>query len=307
MSGHPEAAKIAVESAWKGGEVGIKSPTKGHFPKIPKENWAYKYVETVFFYGGINFSIVTKGASDVMKRGEYAVMVAALSPCFCESVKCDEDCACDQDLYSCEPAYVSTDGEPDWQTGGGGEDDNADDGQTFTACIPNCPINDKKCGPDGCGGSCGSCTAPFYCYMGNCMCETTCVGKQCGSNGCGGTCGQCANGNQCDANGTCKATPPPPTWTCDPAKGYTVYVYSPNGKWETKVSPAGTYYQGAILADGTQLSLQFDCSELPASVLVTGGSQATQIWVADNTLPEFGVWTPYSGPLVINPSYKADI
>ena len=160
-----EAAKIAVESAWKGGEVGIKSPTKGHFPKIPKENWAYKYVETVFFYGGINFSIVTKGSNDVMKRGEYAVMVAALSPCFCESVKCDEDCACDQDLYSCEPAYVSTDGEPDWQTGGGGEDDNADDGQTFTACIPNCPINDKKCGPDGCGGSCGSCTAPFYCYM----------------------------------------------------------------------------------------------------------------------------------------------
>ena len=127
------------------------------------------------------------------------------------------------------------------------------------------------------------------------------------TNGCGGTCGQYASGNQCDANGTCKATPPPPTWTCDPAKGYTVYIYSPNGKWETKVSPAGAYYQGAILADGTQLSLQFDCSELPASVLVTGGSQATQIWVADNTLPEFGVWTPYSGPLVINPSYKADI
>ena len=173
-------------------------------------------------------------------------------------------------------------------------------------CQPNC--SGKQCGPDGCGGTCGQCANGNQCNAnGTCICQPNCSGKQCGPNGCGGTCGQCANGNQCDANGTCKATPLPPTWTCDPAKGYMLYVYSPNGKWEAKVSPSGAYYQGAIPAVGTQLSLEFDCSDLPASVLVTGGSQETQIWVQDNTLPAFGVWTPYSGPLVINPSYKADI
>lgn len=335
-----EAAKIAVESANKGGEIGIKFPSKGHFPKIPIEHWAYKYVETVFFYGGINFSVVTKGANDVITRGQYAVMVAALSQCFCESVKCDEDCACDQELYSCEPAYVSTDGDPDWQIGGSGEDDDGDDGQTLSGCIPNC--NNKQCGSDGCGGSCGQCTSPFYCYMSNCICQTTttCIGKQCGSDGCGvscgqcganktcqngtcvcqpncnnkqcgsdgcgGSCGQCAGGKQCDANGICKA-PPPPAWTCDPAKGYTVYVYSPNGKWEAKISPGGAYYQGPIPGAGTQLSFKFYCNELPATLLVTGGPQTTQIWTQDNTLPSFSVWSPYSGPLVINPSYPADI
>ncbi len=374
-----EAAKIAVESAKKAGKITTKFPSKGHFPNIPINHWAYKYVETVFFYGGINFSIVTKGANDAMKRGEYAVMVAALSPCFCESVKCDEDCACDQDLYSCEVAYVETDEEPDWLTGGDGDTDDEVDGQTMTACVPkmcfasslscgsypdgcggildcgSCPFgtcvngkcpcqpncykkqcgsdgcsgvcgqcqsgtqcegsvclcqpncSNKQCGPNGCGGVCGQCSSGNQCdASGKCVCQPNCSGKQCGSNGCGGFCGQCSSGNQCDANGICKSPPPPP-WTCDPAKGYTVYIYSPNGKWEAKVSPGGAYYSGPLPAAGTHLYLQFDCNELPASVLVTGGSSATQIWTQDNTLPVFEVWVPYFGPLVINPSYKADV
>ncbi|OGI12261.1 hypothetical protein A3K64_02960 [Candidatus Micrarchaeota archaeon RBG_16_36_9] len=75
------------------------------------------------------------------------------------------------------------------------------------ACIPSCV--GKNCGSDGCGGSCGTCTAPQTCNNGVCSCIlTTCqqLGYNCGSwnDNCGGTllCGSCNSSYTCQS-GVC--------------------------------------------------------------------------------------------------------
>jgi hypothetical protein len=76
------------------------------------------------------------------------------------------------------------------------------------ACTPSC--SGKQCGDDGCGGSCGSCTAPgSSCNAsGQCVCTPNCNGKQCGDDGCGGSCGSCTMpGTSCNASGQCVCTP----------------------------------------------------------------------------------------------------
>ncbi len=61
------------------------------------------------------------------------------------------------------------------------------------ACTPSC--NGKQCGSDGCGGSCGTCSAGTTCNAsGTCdanACVPNCNGKTCGDDGCGGSCGTC--------------------------------------------------------------------------------------------------------------------
>lgn len=66
-------------------------------------------------------------------------------------------------------------------------------------CEKKC--TDKNCGPDGCGGNCGPCELPGVCLDGNC-CMPDCEGKNCGPNGCGGNCGSCETGMFC-MNGKC--------------------------------------------------------------------------------------------------------
>jgi hypothetical protein len=70
-------------------------------------------------------------------------------------------------------------------------------------CDPIC--NNRECGPDGCGGTCGTCAGGETCDgNGQCQgCTPACTGKECGDNGCGGTCGSCAAGESCDAGGQC--------------------------------------------------------------------------------------------------------
>ncbi len=74
------------------------------------------------------------------------------------------------------------------------------------ACSPAC--TNKTCGPDGCGGSCGTCSQGAHCDgNGICVpdgCQADCNNKFCGSDGCGGSCGTCPEGYVCDANGICK-------------------------------------------------------------------------------------------------------
>ena len=78
-------------------------------------------------------------------------------------------------------------------------------------CTPDC--TGKECGDDGCGGSCGTCTAPQTCGGGGtvnvcgCTPRTTCpAGDNCGSvpDGCGGTldCGACTAPETCGGGGT---------------------------------------------------------------------------------------------------------
>jgi hypothetical protein len=73
-------------------------------------------------------------------------------------------------------------------------------GNCQTECTPKCA--DKACGPNGCGGQCGTCpgSAP-NCVAGQCAagCKPQCVGKSCGPDGCGGQCGTCASGKSCSA------------------------------------------------------------------------------------------------------------
>ena len=74
-------------------------------------------------------------------------------------------------------------------------------------CTPKC--DGKQCGDDGCGGSCGKCTAGFECTDSTCTkCTPSCEGKQCGDDGCGGSCGTCAGGLTCDPAGQCAACVP---------------------------------------------------------------------------------------------------
>ncbi len=79
-----------------------------------------------------------------------------------------------------------------------------------TGCQPKCA--GKQCGDDGCGGSCGTCTAGTACGAGDqCIaCIPSCAGKLCGDNGCGGTCGQCEANQSCSPQGKCT------TATCVP-------------------------------------------------------------------------------------------
>ena len=92
--------------------------------------------------------------------------------------------------------------------GGGGDDGTADvpsgapdaaastdaSAETSAPCLPTC--DERECGDDGCGGSCGSCfdanglRAPELCVAGAC-CLPDCAGKECGDDGCGGSCGSC--------------------------------------------------------------------------------------------------------------------
>lgn len=68
-------------------------------------------------------------------------------------------------------------------------------------CEPVC--DGKACGPDGCGGSCGSCNPGTLCVSDACEpCEPICDGVQCGSDGCGGSCGDCSGSDAC-VGGTC--------------------------------------------------------------------------------------------------------
>lgn len=77
---------------------------------------------------------------------------------------------------------------------------------TGCSCTPSC--GGAVCGNDGCGGSCGSCTAPDVCQGGQCVCTTTCGAAVCGPDGCGDSCGSCAanelcQGGQCACQADC--------------------------------------------------------------------------------------------------------
>ena len=71
------------------------------------------------------------------------------------------------------------------------------------ACHAAC--DDRTCGPDGCGGTCGECEEGTSCSLsGTCVpdCTPSCPLSGCGGpDGCGGTCG-CPTGQVCDT-GTC--------------------------------------------------------------------------------------------------------
>jgi len=64
-------------------------------------------------------------------------------------------------------------------------------------CNSNC--EDRQCGDDGCGGSCGDCPASQVCSPDGSCCEPCCQDKVCGDDGCGGSCGECTGEDVCHA------------------------------------------------------------------------------------------------------------
>ena len=72
-------------------------------------------------------------------------------------------------------------------------------------CVPEC--GGKECGQDGCGGTCGQCpSAQYECLDGLCTCSPSCGLKECGGDGCDGSCGECFGGLDC-VNGQCVCEP----------------------------------------------------------------------------------------------------
>jgi hypothetical protein len=86
---------------------------------------------------------------------------------------------------------------------GGREASPTDGGQSEhdAACVPSC--DRRTCGPDGCGGSCGTCASGTCGSNGHCACTPKCSGRACGPDGCGGSCGTCPAGSTCDGLGHC--------------------------------------------------------------------------------------------------------
>ena len=82
------------------------------------------------------------------------------------------------------------------------------DGGCLPECCPECW--GKECGPDGCGGSCGTCELGDICLAGQCNeCKPSCLGMECGDDGCHGLCGECPAGFYCSEwrceEGECEA------------------------------------------------------------------------------------------------------
>lgn len=78
---------------------------------------------------------------------------------------------------------------------------------TDTDCVPVC--EEKECGDDGCGGSCGSCGPGIPCVEGVCQCTPACENIECGPDSCGEFCGNgdaetqgCTGEDKCE-NGMC--------------------------------------------------------------------------------------------------------
>jgi len=137
-----EAAKFVVEAASRAGVIDIQNPSQGHFPNIPRSHWAYKYVETIYHYGGLDSSALNFSADREIDRGDYFIMVASLSPCYCRNVNCESGCQCDQSVFACVDPNDMTPG-----AGGGGDDDPEDPEEFYPDISIDCYVDteDTEC------------------------------------------------------------------------------------------------------------------------------------------------------------------
>ncbi len=111
-----EAAKFLVEAADDANVITIKSGGD-ELPKIDPSHWGHKYVQTIYEYGGISSTAEKYSADQKIPRGEYIIMAASLSPCFCGNVQCEDGCQCNQETFACSDP---NDNSPGVGGGGGG-------------------------------------------------------------------------------------------------------------------------------------------------------------------------------------------
>ena len=146
-----------------------------------------------------------------MRTRLYALglLTLALSACIVPELKPDSRLDKESTVQrpgACEPDCAEAECGPDGCGGSCGTCDTSErcsDG--LCDCKPNC--FSRACGSDGCGGTCGTCAANQSCNAGKCAgaCTPSCSGRICGSDGCGGSCGTCMNNLQCSAAGDCLA------------------------------------------------------------------------------------------------------
>ena len=82
---------------------------------------------------------------------------------------------------------------------GGGADEPQD------ICIEACSAH--ECGiADDC--HCGNCWTGFACEDNQCVCQPYCGSRKCGGDGCGGSCGTCPDDETCTSRGKCHVETP---------------------------------------------------------------------------------------------------
>jgi len=127
----------------------------------------------------------------------------------CE-VTCSSNTDCDEP-NPCTDDTCSNQGETNSSCSHSNNTDSTSCSQLFGTCTAT--DGTKTCS-EGSYGACTGATDPR---------PTTCSGKDCGSDGCGGTCGTCTAPKTCNASGTCETACTPVDgawssygpWTCD--------------------------------------------------------------------------------------------
>lgn len=80
-----------------------------------------------------------------------------------------------------------------------------DAGTCRSSCVSDCDKLGYECGFDSCGYSCGECREERRCVSGHCIeCAPDCRGRECGPDGCSGSCGECNEGQKCNKDGHCE-------------------------------------------------------------------------------------------------------
>ena len=95
-------------------------------------------------------------------------------------------------------------------------------------CTADC--HGRKCGPDGCEGSCGACGQQELCEEGRCVCQPGCADKECGDDGCEGSCGACGQQELCE-KGQCVCQPGCASFRCDIDDGCGSTCTCSDDKW----------------------------------------------------------------------------
>jgi hypothetical protein len=140
-----------------------------------------------------------------------------------------------------------------------------------TCCGFSCA--DTSTDPSNCGGCGETCRPGETCAAGECVCAPQCEGKVCGPNRCGGSCGSCPGKLVCNRAGTaCICRTPsqcPPPSVCQQAT-------CANGECGVRDAPNGTRCQTAqgsgICCGGTcEVAACTDNSQCPATAPVCSG------------------------------------
>lgn len=274
-----EAAKMLVMAAKKADVIQIQRGS-GNFSNVDRSHWAYSYLETLYFYGGLPESMLSRRAESEISRGEYFVMAASLSPCYCPNVSCKSGCVCDQAVFSCRDPEDNTPG-----TGGDESEDEdeeeepseeEDDPDEEEDEEPNEEEDDPDEEEEESGGRDGG--------------RGTGSGNDSGNND-GGS-GLEVIGNSDEERGG-----------CDPSKWYTLVVSSAGGSFEVDtVDDPNLSGRRVSIPPVPEIEMHFRCADMPVAVLLHGGSQGLQVRSSDYILPVFSVWVDYSGPVTISPS-----